>query len=125
MTKPQKGKIRGSTLGRRLSLWQHGLLRECAENKAQECGMSTAEVNPRSTSKNCSRCGLRGVRKRHSFTCPHCGHAQHADINAAYTIRNRFTSLRAGGFSSINLEAQASLSGVDVGKPLPFQARGN
>ena len=125
MPKSHKGKMRGRALRRRLSLWQHGLLRECAQNKAQECGMSTAKVNPRYTSKNCSRCGLRGVRKRHCFTCPHCGHAQHADINAAYNIRNRFTSPKAGGFSSMNPEAQSSLSGEDVGKPLPFEAWGD
>jgi putative transposase len=108
MPAPQKDKIRGRALRRRLSLWQHGLIRECTESKAQEHGMRTAKVNPRYTSKNCSRCGLHGVRKRHSFTCPHCGHAQHADLNAAYNIRNRFTISRDGGDSSVSPEAQSS-----------------
>jgi rRNA maturation protein Nop10 len=79
--------------------------------------MSTAKVNPAYTSKNCSRCGLRGVRKRHSFTCPHCGHARHADLNAAFNIRNRFTQSRLSGDSSMSPEAQSSQG--DVGKPLP------
>jgi 2-polyprenyl-6-methoxyphenol hydroxylase-like FAD-dependent oxidoreductase len=39
-------------------------------NQAQEHAMSIAKVDPRYTSKNCSRCGLRGIRRRHCFyTC--------------------------------------------------------
>jgi putative transposase len=69
--------------------------------------MTVAKVDPRYTSKNCSRCGLRGKRKRHSFTCPHCGHTAHADINAAYNIRTRFTQSRLSGDSSVSPEAQS------------------
>ncbi len=107
LPQPQKGKIRGRALRRRLSLWQRGLIRECATHKAQEHGMTIAKVDPRYTSKNCSRCGLRGVRKRHCFTCPHCGHRAHADINAAFNIRNRFTQSRLSGDSSVSPEAQS------------------
>jgi putative transposase len=107
MPQPQKGKIRGRALRRRLSLWQHGLIRAYVTGKAQEHGMLIAKVDPRYTSKNCSRCGLRGVRRRHSFTCPHCGHTAHADINAAYNIRNRFTQSRLSGDSSVSPEAQS------------------
>lgn len=115
MPQPQKGKVRGRALRRRLSLWQHGLIREAVTNKAQEHGMLVAKVDPKYTSKNCSRCGLRGIRKRHSFTCPHCGYAEHADKNAAINIRNRFTNLRISGLPSISPEAQSSAE--DVGKP--------
>jgi len=115
MPQPQKGKIRGRALRRRLSLWQHGLIREATTNKAQEYGLTVARVDPRYTSKNCSRCGLRGIRKRHGFTCPHCGYSNHADVNAAYNIRNRYTVFRDGGSPSILPEAQ---SDKDVGKPL-------
>jgi IS605 OrfB family transposase len=111
---PQRGKVRGRTLRRRLSLWQHGLIRDCVISKAQEHGMKVARVDPRYTSKLCSRCGLRGLRKRHAFTCPHCGYSDHADLNAAKNIRNRFTVFRDGGPSSVGPEAQSS----DVGKPL-------
>lgn len=111
---PQKGKIRGRALRRRLSLWQHGAIREAVTSKAQEHGMVIAKVDPRSTSKSCSRCGLRGKRHRHSFTCPHCGYTQHADINAATNIRNRFTILRDGALPSMSAEAQARA----MGKPL-------
>ncbi len=94
---PEKGKVRGKANRRRLAVWQRDLIRQATTNKAQEVGMVVAEVNPAYTSQNCARCGLRGVRKRHRFTCPSCGHAAHADVNAAVNIRNRYTALRDSG----------------------------
>jgi len=105
MPQPQKGKIKGPALRRRLTLWQHGLIRECVTSKAQERGMTIAKIDPRYTSKNCSRCGLHGVRKRHAFTCPHCGYSDHADKNAAINIRNKFTLSRECGLVSVSPEA--------------------
>jgi putative transposase len=115
MPQPQQGKIRGRALRRRLSLWQHGAIREAVTNKAQVHGMIVAKVDPRYTSKNCSRCGLRGKRHRHLFSCPHCGLTLHADINAARNIRNRYTVFRDGGEPSISPEAQTIQV---VGKPM-------
>lgn len=94
---PKRGAIGGKATRRRLSQWQRALIRQATERKAQETGMEVAEVNPAYTSQTCSRCGLRGVRKRHRFTCPSCGHEAHADVNAAVNIRNRYTVLRDGG----------------------------
>ncbi|HJT56617.1 MAG TPA: transposase [Ktedonobacteraceae bacterium] len=111
MPQPQKGKIRGRALRRRLSLWQHGAIRQAATNKAEVSGMRVAKVDPRYTSKTCSRCGLRGKRHRHVFSCPHCGFTLHADINAARNIRNRYTVFRDGGNPSMFPEAQAQAVG--------------
>jgi len=94
---PQKGAVKGKATRRRLAVWQRELIRQAATNKAQEAGMLIAEVNPAYTSQTCSRCGLRGLRKRHAFSCPSCGHMAHADINAAVNIRNRYTVFRDGG----------------------------
>jgi putative transposase len=94
---PKRVVIRSAAGRRRLTQWQHGLIRKAAESKAQDVGMVVAEVNPAYTSQLCSRCGLLGVRKRHRFTCPACGHQQHADINAAVNIRNRYTAFRSSG----------------------------
>ncbi|MER3402645.1 MAG: hypothetical protein C4337_04955 [Armatimonadota bacterium] len=68
--------------------------------------------------RNCSRCGLRGECARHRFTCPHCGFQDHADINAARNIRNRYTVSRDGGPSSTGPEALPGLPGE--GKPPAF-----
>jgi IS605 OrfB family transposase len=115
LPQPQKGKIKGKALRRRLSLWQHGAIRQAATTKAQVYGMIVAKVDPRYTSKTCSRCGLRGKRHRHVFSCPHCGLTLHADINAAKNIRNRYTVFRDSGDPSMSPEAQTF---EVVGKPL-------
>ena len=94
---PSKGKVGGKATRRRLSVWQRLLIRQAAESKAQEAGMLVTEVNPKYTSQKCSRCGLLGNRNRHTFSCPHCGHSAHADMNAAVNIRNRYAALRDGG----------------------------
>lgn len=92
---------------RRLSQWEHHLIRLNVTNKAQERGMVIEYVNPRYTSQHCSKCGLRGKRKRHRFECPHCGHQDHADKNAAINIRNRYTVLRSQGGESRSVDSEA------------------
>ncbi len=97
LPQPVKEKVHGKATRRRLAQWQRHLLRQAVESKAQAAGMLVTEVNPAYTSQHCSRCGLLGERKRHRFTCPSCGHAAHADVNAAVNIRNRYTVSRHGG----------------------------
>ena len=103
--RPAENKAKGKALRRRLSLWQYGMMLQHVRNRAERDGIAVALVNPAFTSQNCSRCGLRGKRKRHKFLCPHCGFSEHADINAAMNIRDRFTVLRDGGPQSIGPEA--------------------
>jgi putative transposase len=100
---PTRDLTRGVALRRRLTLWQYGAIRTAVANKAQLAGM--ASVNPAYTSQNCSHCGLRGKRHRHQFTCPSCGHAQHAEVNAATNIRTRYVQSRLDGALSIAPEA--------------------
>jgi putative transposase len=105
LQQPSRQLTRGVALRRRLSLWQHGAIRQAVANKAQLAGLALAAVNPAYTSQICSRCGLRGLRKRHSFHCPHCGHTQHADVNAAINIRSRYVQSRLDGEPSTSPEA--------------------
>ncbi|HSD58264.1 MAG TPA: transposase, partial [Methanotrichaceae archaeon] len=78
----EQGKHGSKAWGRRFSIWPRGMIYSMVSYKVQGKGV-VAKVNPRNTSKACSRCGLPGTRKRHSFTCPHCGFSIHADLNAA------------------------------------------
>jgi len=102
---PARQLTRGRALRRRLSLWQRGAIRQAVVNKAQLARLALAFVHPAYTSQQCSRCGLLGKRKRHTFICPHCGHAQHADINAAINIRMRYVQSRLDGELSPSPEA--------------------
>lgn len=100
---------------RRLSQWQRRLMRQSVTNAAERRGLLVVDVHPAYTSQDCSCCGLRGVRQRHLFTCPHCGHQAHADVNAATNIRLRYTALRRSGPLSTGPEA-LPLQRSDEGK---------
>jgi putative transposase len=124
LTLPQTSKklrVRKGTR-RRLSQWQRRLMRVSVTNAAERRGLLVDDVNPAYTSQDCSRCGLRGKRLRHAFSCPHCGHSAHADVNAATNIRLRYTLLRQRGPLSTGPEA-LSLLASDEGKPPPSGAR--
>lgn len=72
--------------------WAFGQLREFLEYKAALAGVPVAVVDPRNTSRTCSRCGHceKANRKdQATFVCRHCTSSLHADINAARNIRAR------------------------------------
>ncbi|WP_239108768.1 RNA-guided endonuclease InsQ/TnpB family protein [Microbispora siamensis] len=61
--------------------------------KAESAGRELIAVDPRNTSRTCSRCGHCAKENRVTqarFRCQACGHEAHADVNAATNI------LRAG-----------------------------
>lgn len=110
---PQQDRTKHQRRGvrRRLAQFPYALMRRCIEGKAEERGIAVVAVNPAFTSQDCSRCGLRGLRHKHRFVCPHCGHTDHADLNAAVNIRNRYIVLRDDGPSSTGPEARTSVTG--------------
>jgi IS605 OrfB family transposase len=114
----RKGERMARAVRRRLNQWPSRLMGECITSKAEEAGDAVAKVNPYRTSLDCSRCGLPGIRSRHRFYCPHCEHKQHADVNAARNVRNRYTALRCRGVLSVTPEAQEV--STSVGKPSPL-----
>ena len=55
-------------------------------------------VNPAFTSQSCAECGAVNAasRRGRTFECVACGHVDHADLNAARTIRRRGQALLHG-----------------------------
>lgn len=69
--------------------WSFYQLRSFIEYKAKIAGIETVLVNPRNTSRTCSRCGFvdKGNRKnRNDFKCLSCGLELNADFNASLNI---------------------------------------
>ena len=99
-----QGKRGSKAWNRRFHQWPRGMIVRFVEYKVQGKGV-VEFVDAKGTSITCSRCGLKGMRKRHSFYCPNCDFNIHADTNAAFNIRNRYTVLRDGGLSSTSPEA--------------------
>ncbi|MEU8192978.1 transposase [Microbispora amethystogenes] len=65
--------------------------------KAESAGRELIAVNPAGTSRTCARCGHCAKDNRLTqaeFVCTACGHAAHADVNAATNILRAGLALR-------------------------------
>jgi putative transposase len=72
--------------------WAFNQLRAFIEYKARVAGVPVLVVDPRDTSRRCSKCGHVEKRNRVSqsvFRCRRCGFDENADFNAAKNIRWR------------------------------------
>ena len=72
--------------------WSFGQLRAFLAYKAQRLGVLVVFVDPRNTSRTCSKCGFVDMRNRRSqaeFSCLGCGFECHADLNAARNLATR------------------------------------
>lgn len=75
-----------------LHSWSFSDLRLKIAYKASRYGVHVVYVDPRNTSRECAVCGCVDKRNRPSqdqFLCTSCGHAAHADVNAAVNIGSR------------------------------------
>ncbi|MFI6637009.1 RNA-guided endonuclease InsQ/TnpB family protein [Nonomuraea fuscirosea] len=66
-------------------------------HKAESAGRELIAVNPAGTSRTCARCGRCAKDNRVTqaeFACTACGHAAHADVNAAINILRAGLALR-------------------------------
>jgi len=81
------------------NLWPYHLFRTFLTYKAQRRGITVVAVDPRDTSKMCSRCGhcSKGNRKRQAlFQCEECRYSTNADLNASFNIAQRAGSTGKG-----------------------------
>ncbi len=75
-----------------LHSWSFLQLRSFLEYKSALAGVPIVAVDPRNTSRQCSKCGYIDKRNRKTqdkFVCLECGHAEKADLNAARVIASR------------------------------------
>lgn len=81
------------------NLWPYGMLRSFVTYKAALKGVNVVFVDPRNTSKSCSRCGHCYKKNRKTqalFRCVGCGYTTNADANAAVNIAQRAGSMGTG-----------------------------
>lgn len=91
-----KEELTGTFLGRR---WRYHQLQQFLKYKAEEVGIKCETVNPKYTSRRCSKCGHihiafdRAYRDAHRangkpapFICPECGYKADPDYNAARNL---------------------------------------
>jgi putative transposase len=82
-------RVRGADTRAKHSNWAFAQLRFFLSYKAARAGIPVIAVNPAYTSQRCFVCGHieRANRTSQSqFLCKNCGHADHADVNAAKNI---------------------------------------
>lgn len=99
---------------RRLHSWTFAQLSGFIGYKAQERGIAVERIDPRHTSQTCSRCGYQARNNRRSqsvFHCRSCGYQLHADLNAAYNIREKY-------LASLAQDGTSVLSGLPVSTPI-------
>ena len=86
-----KGRIQNGRMHR----WSFDRLFELVEYKAQIAGIKTAKVDPRNTSRRCSKCGdiHKSNRKDQSnFKCKACKYTLNADLNGARNIALKYAT---------------------------------
>jgi putative transposase len=75
-----------------LHSWAFAQLGAFLVYKAKLAGVPLVAVDPKNTSRECAECGHTDTGNRpnqSTFRCLACGHAEHADINAARVIAGR------------------------------------
>ncbi|NPA62678.1 MAG: IS200/IS605 family element transposase accessory protein TnpB [Methanococci archaeon] len=86
-------RIRGKSksLRRLFRKWPYFDLIQKIEYKAKENGIPVVKINPRNTSKTCSRCGYvdRKLKNERIFVCPKCGLRIDRDLNGAINIARK------------------------------------
>ena len=91
----------------KLHSWSFAELGRMLDYKAKFAGVPLLRIDPRNTSRQCSKCGhteKANRKSRDSFVCKSCGHTACADENGAANIRLKGLALAgAGAFNHPNV----------------------
>ena len=86
----RKGKMRRYS---EKSQWSFYQLLQYVLYKSALRGVMVIEVDPAYTSQECSRCHQISKPKRKNVRCAHCGHNDHRDANAAFSLSERVSPI--------------------------------
>lgn len=106
--------FRSPTLSRRLKRlvqnFGRRVFKEAIKSYSEQYGFTVTEVNPAYTSQTCNACGYVDEKNRNgdSFKCLYCGHAGHADVNAARNHRSLAVATNNIGRSDAELARRVS-----------------
>ena len=113
LTGIRKTKKQAKSFKYALHSWSFYQLKTFIEYKAKLLGVPIAKVAPYFTSQECSKCGLIGERNKKLFKCPHCGHVDHADVNASFVIGRRHLAAVQSMLDRDNMEGNLTLPKED------------
>ncbi|MDR1867947.1 MAG: transposase, partial [Treponema sp.] len=68
-------------------------------------------------SQQCNRCGTidKKSRNKSRYVCKHCGHRDHADVNAAKNIRDKYARSKQSGQAAFNQPIGEAITTVAAG----------
>jgi putative transposase len=99
--------VKNHRLAKSISDVSWSLFREWVEYFGKVFGVVTVAVPPHYTSQNCSNCGeaVKKTLSTRTHVCPHCGHTQDRDWNAARNILEKGLST-AGHVGTTNASGE-------------------
>ena len=84
-----------------MSSWPFYQMEQFFNYKSEALGKKVGYVDARYTSRKCNRCSHinEANRQKSRLRCKSCGYQEHADLNAAYNIRDNYilSSTRVDG----------------------------
>jgi len=95
-------------------VWCFDKLYQFVKYKAEEKGIKVVQIDPKNTSRKCSRCGYveKSNRRKAVFKCKECGYELHADFNASKNIGLKYLQTRQKSVSSSGQGQLALKSGT-------------